>query len=141
MILVLEDNQDDFFFLERALGRAGVDRRVLRLQNGGEAVTYLKGEGSYEDRNAFPVPLVIIADLKMPGEGGLDFIRWLRRESDYKSLPVIVVSSSAISSDVASAYALGANWFIEKPISPVGYDAIAQSLRQWLRIIKLPARS
>jgi CheY-like chemotaxis protein len=140
MILVLEDNADDFFFLERALGRAAVDMPVVRMQNGAEAEAYLAGAAASPDP-VNSLPLVIIADLKMPGVGGLDFIRWLRRESQHKSMPVIVISSSTIASDVATAYSLGANWFIEKPNDPAGYDAIARSLRQWLQIIKLPARN
>lgn len=140
MILVLEDCADDFFFLERALERACVALPIIRVANGDDAIRYMKADAEFSDRSTCPLPTVIIADLKMPGSGGLEFIEWLRKHSDYKSTPVIVVSSSTIAADVASAYALGANWFIEKPLTPEGYDAVARSLREWLKIIRLPAR-
>lgn len=139
MVLVLEDDADDFFFLQRALGRAGVHLPLQHLQNGAAAVSYFRGEGEFADRKRYPIPVVVVADLKMPAFDGLEFVRWLRQESDYKSVPVIVVSSSTIPSDVSQAYANGANWFIEKPLDPTRYDAFAAALRDWLAIITLPA--
>lgn len=139
MVLVLEDDADDFFFLERALIRAGLDLPLIHLQNGAVAVRYFRGEGEFSDRKRFPIPRVVVADLKMPAFDGLEFVRWLRKESEHKSVPVIVVSSSTIPSDVSQAYASGANWFIEKPLDPARYDSFAAALRDWLAIISLPA--
>lgn len=139
MVLVLEDDADDFFFLQRALGRAGVTLPLFHLENGAAAVSYFRGEGEFADRKRFPIPIVVIADLKMPAFDGLEFVRWLRQKSDHKSVPVIVISSSTIASDVSEAYASGANWFIEKPLDPTRYDAFAAALRDWLTIISLPA--
>ena len=138
MVLVLEDDADDFFFLQRALKRAALDAPIVHLQNGGLAIDYLQGKGKYANRNEYPIPTVVVADLKMPAVDGLDFVRWLRTESQFKSIPVIVISSSTIAADVANAYAAGANWFIEKPLDPGRYDAFAAALRSWLNIITLP---
>ena len=138
MMLILEDDADDFFLMERAVRRAGVNLPLVRLTNGAQAIEYVRGEGIYSDRKKYPFPVVIVADLKMPGYNGLDFVRWLRRDSDRKSTPVIIVSSSTIPKDVEEAYALGANWFIEKPIDPANYDAFARAFRDWLTIIRLP---
>ena len=114
-ILLLEDNPDDVFFVQRALEEVAAGHRLRTVQNGEEAIAYLRGEGRYEDRKGFPVPNIIVTDLKMPCMGGFEFLSWLRKHPECSVIPTVVLSSSAIESDVRRAYQLGANAFMRKP--------------------------
>lgn len=114
-ILVAEDSEDDAFFLKRAFLRAGVNAPLGFVENGESAVGYLSGRGPFKDRNMFPVPKLLILDLKMPGIDGFGVLEWLRTQPGLRRLPVVVFSSSAETQDVNRAHELGANGFTVKP--------------------------
>lgn len=114
-ILLLEDNPDDVFFVQRALEETAAGHRLRAVENGEEGIAYLRGEGRYADRIAFPVPNIILTDLKMPRMSGFEFLTWLRKHPECSVIPTVVISSSAIESDVRKAYQMGANAFIRKP--------------------------
>src|SRR3954465_4483180 len=93
-VLIAEDDENDRFFIEHAFREAAI-QNPLQLANDGQAVMdYLAGVGDYADRNRYPVPCLLILDLKMPRKSGWDVLRWLRNESVLHRLPVIVFSSS-----------------------------------------------
>src|SRR5215469_6368616 len=108
--LLVEDDSNDILLAKRALC-AGQSCRVEVARDGQEAVEYLQQGSS-------PLPDVIILDLKLPRMSGFEFLRWLRTEApnEMRLVPVIVLSSSDLQSDVRTAYALGANAFLVKPI-------------------------
>lgn len=114
-ILMLEDEQNDVYFVRRALAKLGARHTLHAVHNGGEALRYLCGEGEYKDRSKFPMPNIIFTDLKMPGMDGFEFLRWLRDHPECLIIPTIVYSSSTQDSDVRKAYALGANSYVAKP--------------------------
>lgn len=114
VILLLEDDDPDIFFVKRAT--EAEDGHVLHAVNDGkEAVRYLRREGKYADRRKFPLPNVILTDLKMPGMDGFAFLEWLRDNPEYSIVPVVVYSNSHLERDVREAYRLGANAYISKP--------------------------
>ncbi|HZV36914.1 MAG TPA: response regulator, partial [Verrucomicrobiae bacterium] len=88
------------------------------VEDGQEAVHYLRGDGKYANRKNYPLPNVLLLDLKMPRLGGFDLLRWLRSESpeNTRFIPVVVLSSSYLQQDVQRAYALGANSYMVKPL-------------------------
>src|SRR6185436_8265559 len=92
---------------------------VSHVSDGREAIRYLKGEGKCVDREKYPLPNVILLDLKMPGMNGFEFLKWLRTESPdhHRLLPVIVMSSSALAQDVERAYTLGISAYMTKPVN------------------------
>lgn len=117
-ILLVEDDENDAFFLERAIRKIGMLNPVQNARDGQEAINYLRGIGKFSRRAEFPLPGLILLDLKLPFVMGLDVLKWIRQNPELSSI-VIILSSSADEADIASAYRLGANAYLVKP-SEVG---------------------
>lgn len=114
-ILLAEDNPDDVWIMQRALKAAGILHPVNHVPNGREAVDYLYGAGKYTDRAAYPLPALVLLDLKMPYLSGLEVLSWIRRESAHRTLVAVFLTSSSDLRDVNEAYQLGANAYLVKP--------------------------
>jgi CheY-like chemotaxis protein len=115
--LLAEDSPDDAYLVEMEFKK--VTHLQLRVvKDGQEAIDYLQSVGPWKDRSKFPLPDVILLDLKMPRLGGFDFLEWMRCEAplDVKVIPVMVMSGSNLEKDVKRAYELGANIYMTKPI-------------------------
>ena len=125
-ILPVDDDDHDIFFVQKAMERAGAGDTVHPVHDGEEAIHYLRGEGMYADRTKFPVPNLILCDLKMPRMDGFGFLEWLRSHPECSIIPMIIYSSSALESDVRAAYRHGANSYIVKPID---LDEMVETLR------------
>ena len=115
-ILLAEDDPNDVLLLERAFRKAGLGELLRVVCDGEEAVDYLAGRGTYADRERFPVPFMLLLDLKMPGIDGFGVLQWLRAQPALKQLLVVVLTSSNLQADVDRAYGLGANSYLIKPI-------------------------
>jgi CheY-like chemotaxis protein len=98
------------------------------VADGQEAIDYLNNTGKYSDRNAFPLPDLIILDLKMPRVSGFDVLQWIRNDGLARLIPVIVLSSSALTADVNRAYTLGANAYMVKPAEAVALERLIQTI-------------
>jgi CheY-like chemotaxis protein len=110
-----------------AFRRATLPHELYVVDDGQEAIAWLAGQGNYQDRNQYPMPDVLIVDLKMPRKNGFEVIQWVRSKPELESLPIIVLSSSDIPGDVKRAYELGATtYFVKSPSF--------QELVQYLRI-------
>ena len=129
-ILVVEDDSADAFFLEKAFERILANCVVQRVNDGEEAKAYLQGAGKYEDRRAFPLPSVILLDLRMPRMNGFEFLAWLRSDPALKIIPAVVYSSSENPADVRKAYEMGANSFLHKRLS---MNAVQETMRSFAR--------
>src|SRR5688500_17760555 len=138
-VVIAEDNEDDSALLERALAAIACEHRVRVVHSGKEALDYLRGDGEYEDREAFPFPDVMLLDLKMPRVSGLEVLTWLSKHPECSVLPTIVFSCSAMESDIQRAYALGASAYFVKPIA---FDELKEILRStflfWGKCVKPP---
>jgi CheY-like chemotaxis protein len=117
--LLVEDDPFDVTFVEEHFKRATGHTRLRVVHDGVEAMLYVAGEGDYGDRRKYPKPDVILLDLKMPRWDGFEFLAWLRSRSptQYRLIPVVVLSASEIPENVTRAYALGANSFVAKPLA------------------------
>lgn len=139
IILLVEDDPDDVFFLQDAfakLGRAG-DLRVAR--DGEEAVAYLSGEGAFADHALNPPPSLILLDLKLPRKSGLEVLEWRREKAGLSRIPVIVLTSSQSQDDMARAYDLGANSYLVKPINSQAQKKMVHALCQfWIDLNQVP---
>ena len=134
-ILVAEDDAADAFFLQRAFAKAGVPSTLHFVRDGQEAVDYLHGEGKFSDRKEYPVPHLLLLDLKMPRLSGFQVLDWLRQQPNLKRLPVIVFSSSDESQDVNRAYDLGANSYLVKPHALEDLVELVDRLKKyWLEV-------
>jgi len=116
-ILLVEDDNNDVFFFERAMTRAGLGAPVYIAHHGHEAMSYLSGVGNYADRDRYPIPRCIFLDLKMPLVDGFKFLEWLRAQPPLSHLGVIVLTSSPEERDRRRAKELGAKGYIIKPAS------------------------
>jgi CheY-like chemotaxis protein len=114
-ILVAEDNEDEALLLERALKVVGISNPVLMVNSGEHVIAYLKGKAPFADRAAFPLPGVLITDLKMPGLNGFELLEWLRHHPQFAIIPTLVFSNSSEPRDIRRAYELGANAYLVKP--------------------------
>ena len=131
VLLVAEDDENDALLLERALRRADSDFRLVRVADGEELVSYLKGDHPFHDRAVHPEPDLVLLDLKMPRMDGFDVLRWRRERENGLLLPVIVFSSSILERDVRLAYALGANSYVMKPMRSEALDGMIRALLDW----------
>ena len=116
-ILLVEDDQNDVFFLQYAFETAGVINPMQVVADGQEAINYLAGAGKYADRRKFPMPALVLLDLKLPVKMGMDVMRWIQSQPGLNHLLVLVLTSSADAGDVEKAYALGARSYLVKPVS------------------------
>ena len=116
--LLVEDDANDAFIIEQEFKRTQQGIRVVTVHDGIEARRYLEGDGEYGDRTRFPLPDVILLDLKMPRFSGFDFLEWLRYKGapHINWTPVVVISSSNVQKDVDRAYSLGVNSYLVKPV-------------------------
>ena len=115
-ILLAEDDPNDVMLVKLALESAGIDR-IQVVQDGAEAVEFLSGEKICSNRRRFPLPALVLLDIKMPKVTGLEVLAWLRENSNsrLKRLPVIIMSSSSEQKDIDRAYELGVNAYLVKP--------------------------
>lgn len=116
LILLAEDSQDDVLLVKRAFAKGGIEHPIYAVGDGDEAIAYLKGEGKFSNREEFPLPNLLLLDLKMPRKDGFDVLRWVRKQPCLAGLPILVLTSSDALHDVNLAYQLGANSFLVKPI-------------------------
>ncbi len=114
VFLLVEDNEDDAFFMQRAFEEAGLKNPLHIVTNGEQALDYMSGQNAFANRGKFPLPDLIFLDLKMPGLDGFEVLSWIRRE--HKSeVPVAVLTSSPEEIDRKRARELGADCYLLKP--------------------------
>lgn len=117
VFLLVEDNEDDVFFMRRAFKAAGLKNSLHVVADGEQAIEYLSGQSDFSDRERHPLPDMIFLDLKMPGLNGFDVLRWIR--NDRKSnVPVAMLTSSPEEIDRQKARELGADCYLLKPPEP-----------------------
>jgi CheY-like chemotaxis protein len=115
MVLLVEDDQDDAFLVERAMRKASLPLPGYRAKNGQEALDYLTGVGEFSDRKKFPLPTLILLDLKLPFVHGLEVLRRIKEDAATREIAVVILSSSLDDTDRITAKRLGAKNFLVKP--------------------------
>lgn len=114
-IALVEDNEDDLFFMKRALKAADITNPLQVLVNGTTAMEYLQGRGKFADRAAYPLPFLLLLDLKLPDMSGFDILRWIKGPGGLHTMAAIVLTTSGEIRDIEMAYELRANSFLIKP--------------------------
>ena len=140
-ILIVEDDENDALFIQRAFAKAGVSNPIRWVHNGEEAIAYLKHTGPFANKEENPFPRVIITDLKMPQMDGLQLLRWLAENRECRVVPTIVFTSSTAQSDVNEAFNHGAGAYIVKPIDIRELDRVAKIIADYWRLSLLPDQS
>jgi CheY-like chemotaxis protein len=122
--LIAEDSKDDLFFLKQSLSRAGLQLPFVAVNNGEEAIQYLEA-------NKKDLPVGILLDLKMPVKGGLETLDWIKSHPDFRRITTILFTGSAETFDIARAYELGVNAYIQKPAGLAALTEIVKGI-VWL---------
>ena len=139
-ILLVEDSEDDVFFMRRALKLAGVTNPLQVAPDGQVAMDYLGGVGQFANREEFPLPAIVLLDLRLPLIPGFEVLKWLRSQTQFECVPVIVLTSSREDRDMQRAYALHANSFLVKSPDPSHTAGMVKTLTEyWLRYNEVPA--
>ena len=138
-ILIVEDNDDDFFATMRAFKKADLANPVRRCTNGDQALDYLFRRGEFSDNGKAPRPGIVLLDLNLPGTDGRQVLRVVKADPSLKKIPVIVLTTSRARQDIEKCYADGANSYIQKPVNLEGFvQAIARLKEYWLEVAILP---
>ena len=114
-ILLAEDDENDIFLMGRAFDRARIPNPLFVVHNGQEAIDYLAGTGPYTERDKFPLPGLLLLDLKMPWMDGFDVLKWLRSQHQFDTLPVVVLTSSKLQTDIDKSREMGVYDYRVKP--------------------------
>jgi CheY-like chemotaxis protein len=132
-ILIVEDDKNDQFLIERAFRKMGVTDPIRLVDDGAEAIAYMMGDGKYADRKTFEYPTFIITDLKMPIRDGFDVLNHLKSHPSWAVIPTVVLSASSDLDDIKKAYLLGASSYHVKPSnSEKLYEQLAVLHAYWL---------
>jgi CheY-like chemotaxis protein len=139
LFLLVEDDPGDALLIRRAFVQAKVLNPVQVVSTGEDAIAYLSGVGRFANRAEFPLPELVLLDLKMPGIDGFEVLRWIRAQPGIRGMRVVVLSGSDEMRDVNRAYQMGANSFLIKPVDFERFVEVSQALNgYWLWLSKAP---
>jgi two-component system response regulator len=134
-VLLVEDNARDAELTIRALKKHNLANQLVHVEDGAEALDFLFGRGQYEGRHADRSPKVVLLDLKLPKVNGLEVLRIMKEDERLRTIPVVIVTSSAEDPDMQAAYNLGANSYVVKPVQ---FDAFMEAMSKlgvyWLML-------
>ena len=140
-ILLVEDNPDDVELTRIAFAEAKIANDLIVMGDGAQALDYLFARGDYSDRDPTDLPSIILLDLNLPKVDGREVLQAIRANAATKSLPVVVLTTSAEPFDVEASYALGVNSYIQKPVN---FEQFVWAVKQvglyWL-VLNQPART
>jgi len=134
-ILLVEDNPQDVELTIRALKKRNLANRVYVVGDGAEALDFIFSKGRYAKRETSLHPKVVLLDVKLPKLNGLEVLRAIKKDEETRKIPVVMVTSSREDPDIRTAYQLGANSYVVKPVD---FDAFTEAMSNlgfyWLLI-------
>lgn len=140
LVLLAEDNPNDELLTIRALRKENIANHIVVVRDGQEALDFLFGAGSYTGRDLSVLPQVLLLDLKLPKVSGLEVLARVRADPRLANLPVVILTSSAMDRDMVEGYRLGANSYVQKPVSAEQFKQAVQRLGLfWVLVNKVPS--
>jgi CheY-like chemotaxis protein len=133
-LLIVEDDPDALFLLNRAFMKVGLSVPVRVVMDGEDAVAYLSGRGTYADRINHPLPCMVLLNLKLPKKSGLEVLEWIRQQPRLRRIPVVIVTTSGEERDRQRALELGAREYTIKPIDSSGLLRLAKKIHTYTRL-------
>jgi len=115
-VLHIDDDRNDTELFRAAARKANAQFALHNVSDGEQAMAYLNGLGIYSNRQLYPLPTLILLDLKMPRATGFEVLTWIRNHPEVGNLPVVVFSGSELQDDIQQAYAVGADSYLIKPL-------------------------
>jgi CheY-like chemotaxis protein len=137
-VLLVEDNPGDVRLTEEAFRDAKVRLEMFVARNGVVAMDFLHRRGEFA---AVPRPDLILLDLNLPRKSGREVLREIKGDASLKTIPVVILTTSASDVDVESSYLLHANCYITKPVDMEGFLTVVKTIDEfWLSVVKLPPK-
>jgi CheY-like chemotaxis protein len=137
-ILLVEDDLADIKMTQRTLSRERFVNRLHIARDGVEAMQFLRREGSFAD---VPRPDLLLLDLNMPRKDGREVLREVKADPALKSIPVVILTTSAADRDVKHCYLENANSYVTKPVDMAQFREVVLSVTQyWFAVVKLPPK-
>jgi two-component system, chemotaxis family, response regulator Rcp1 len=137
-ILLIEDSPSDAALTYEALEAGKIGNKLVRVEDGVEAMAYLRRQGPYSQAAR---PDLILLDLNMPRMDGREVLRILKNDPEFKVIPIVVLTTSRAEQDVLRSYELNANCYITKPVDFQQFIEVVKSIKQfWLTVVRLPSR-
>jgi len=137
-VLLAEDDPDDILLTQIAFEKARLANALQVVRDGEEAIAYLKGEGKYANRAQYPLPILVLLDLKMPRMNGFQVLEWLNDHSELERVPIAIMTSSDHDPHITRAYQLGADSYLRKPPDAAALLALVQRLQAYWLILNQP---
>lgn len=135
-ILLVEDNPADVRLTQEAMKESKILNRLNVVTDGVEALAYLRKEGKYEQTMR---PDLILLDLNLPKKDGREVLAEIKSDDLFKSIPVVILTTSKAEQDILKTYDLHANCFVTKPVELEQFIAVIKSIQEfWISIVKLP---
>ncbi|MFC1624051.1 response regulator [Candidatus Omnitrophota bacterium] len=136
-ILLVEDNEDDILVTQRAFKEVGFKNNLYVVRDGQEALDFIYNRGGYSDKQKYPMPDLILLDINMPKVDGFQVLETLKKDLEYMTIPVIMLTSSKNQEDIVKSYRSHAASYIQKPIKYEEFvDVIKVFASYWHRINK-----
>jgi CheY-like chemotaxis protein len=136
-ILLVEDSPDDADLTLEALREGRVRNRVTVVEDGVEAMAYLRRHGKYADAAR---PDLILLDLNLPRKNGREVLAEVKQDTDLRRIPVVIMTSSDDEKDILAAYNLHVNCYVTKPVDLDQFIAVVKTIEHfWFSVVKLPA--
>jgi len=137
--LLIEDNQDHADLVISSLQEFNIKNKVTHVLDGEAALDFLNNEPPYSDSLENPTPHLILLDIRMPRMDGISVLKALKDDDRFKSIPVIMVSTSELDSEIENCYRLGASGFISKPIQFEEFTRKIKDLNHyWVLTAEIP---
>jgi len=135
-VLLVEDNEAEARLAREALRETRFPVRLHVASDGVQAMEFLRRQGSYRDA---PRPHLVLLDLNLPRKDGREVLRDIKADDALRRIPVVVLTTSQAPSDIARAYELYANCYIQKPLELDGFIEVVKSIHlYWLEMAELP---
>jgi CheY-like chemotaxis protein len=137
-ILIVDDDEGDTFLTQEALRDAKVANSLHVVHDGVEALEFMEKAGRYSDA---PTPDLVLLDINMPRMNGYEVLSWMRKTSDYKLTPVVILTTSSAEHDVMKSYEESANCYITKPVDLEQFHKVVSAIDSfWTGVVKLPPK-
>jgi CheY-like chemotaxis protein len=140
-ILIVEDTAADVTLMRRAFEKVRLANPLHVVTHGDAAVDYLAGEGMYADRQRFPLPVLILLDLKLPRRSGIEVLQWLRAQPGLQHIPVAVLTLSQQDQDVNAAYDIGVQSYLIKPVHLDGLLQLLKTTGLYWALLDMPPQA
>jgi CheY-like chemotaxis protein len=138
-ILLADDDSEDRMLIIDALDESRLKNKVQQVENGEELMQYLQNKGKYANKDAFPLPGIILLDLNMPKKDGHEALKEIKAIKKLRSIPIIILTTSKAEEDIVKTYNLGVNSYITKPVSFAAMVDVMKTLNKyWFEIVELP---